>query len=196
LRFVDVRTQQLPARRPRVFVARNLSLAFVLLVLGCCAVAAAIAASGVISADGIADASEIPTSTGTPGVAFTKLVPLDTESVIGVTVQAAGAPSARTGVYAQNPSGRLLPALNLTILDTTTGLTVYTGPLSGLPSSPDAPQRICAIGSTDTGAGCIQPWPADELHRFTITVSFPSRGSADNAYRSTGGSLSFVWGRG
>ena len=179
----------MPARRPKAFVARNLSLSFVLLVLGCCAVAAAIATSGIVTKDGI------DVSTDTPGFAFTKLVPLDTESVTAVTVEVSGAASPLTGIYAQNLSGALLPALNLTILDRTTGLTVYTGPLTGLSSSPDAPQRICAIGSTDTGAGCIQTWPADELHRFTITASFPSHGSADNAYQGTGGSLNFVWGR-
>ena len=187
--------QPAPVRSSDGFVARHLSLAFFLLVLGCCAVAAAIVASGVASGGGAAAAGGLEAATGTPGVAFTKLVPLDSESVTGLTVQTAGAPSPLTGVYAESPSGRLLPALDLTILDTTTGLTVYSGPLSGLSTSPETPQRICAIGSTDTGTGCIQAWRADELHRFTVTVSFPSHGSADNSYQGTDGSLTFVWGR-
>lgn len=191
---MDVRTQTTPARRPGPAVTRNLPLAFALVVLGCCAVAAAIVASGIVSETGIAAPNSVVPVSGTPGVAFTKLVPLDSESVMGLTVRTTGAPSPLTGIYAQSPSGGLLPALSLAIFDTTTGLTVYSGPLKGLPTSPETPRRICAIGSTDTGAGCVQEWPADELHRFTVTVSFPTRGRADNAYQGTGGSLAFIWG--
>lgn len=132
---------------------------------------------------------------GAPGFTVTRLVPRDVASLHGITVQVTGSQSAVTGLYTRDRAGSLLPALNLAILDTTTGLTVYSGPLNGLSSSPSSPQRICAVGSTDTGPGCIAAWRAGELHTFTFTVSFPSRGSADNAFQGTGGSLTFVWGR-
>ena len=149
--------------------------------------------------------------TGAPAFTVTNMVPGDVRQISGITVQVTGTASSLTGIFESVPVNKTCaqdslgcPAgvgiatdfaheLQLTILDNTTGLTVYSGTLDGLSLSAASPQRICAIGSTNTGAGCVQTWAAGELHSFTFTVSFPLGGG--NTYQGTGTSLTFTWGR-
>jgi hypothetical protein len=92
-------------------------------------------------------------------------------------------------------TGALANKLNLTIFDTTTGLTLYSGLLSSLPMLP-ASLTICAEGSTSaTGSGCKLRWNVNERHTLTFTVAFPPSGGTDNAFQGTGTSVQLVWGR-
>ena len=140
---------------------------------------------------------------GAPAFTVTNMVPGDTQTISGIVVQVTGT-GGQVGIYesvpvnktcAQNGLGctgsdgtatDFAHELQLTITDNTTGLTVYSGALDGLPQS-DPGQSICA------SAGCPNPWVAAEMHSFTFTVHFPIAGG--NAYQGTGTSLTFTWGR-
>jgi hypothetical protein len=88
-------------------------------------------------------------------------------------------------------SGNLARDLQLTVVDTTTGRTVYTGALDSLSRT-----TVCGKHGDhddDHAPRCVG-WSNGEAHDLTFTVSFPSSGtSADNVYQGTSASVTFVW---
>jgi hypothetical protein len=119
---------------------------------------------------------------GAPNFNVTNMVPGDSDTN-SMTVTVNGGPPSNVSIYDQNPTGTLLSALNLKIVED--GSTVlYNGPLA---SGPTAGSPLALPGS---GAG--GSWPAGEQHSFDFTVSFPTGG---NSLQSTNASVNFVWQR-
>ena len=89
--------------------------------------------------------------------------------------------------------GSLASVLKLTIRDTTTGLTVYSGKLRRLRSSLSH-RSICAAGSArGNGPKCHRPWARNETHRFIFAVTLPWW--ASNGYQGTGVLVRLLWRR-
>jgi hypothetical protein len=88
-------------------------------------------------------------------------------------------------------SGNLAHDLQLTVLDTTTGRTVYSGALDALPQT-----TVCGKhgGHDDDHSRTCPGWSNGEAHDLTFTVRFPDAPTnADNVYQGTTASVTFVW---
>ena len=87
--------------------------------------------------------------------------------------------------------GAFADDLQLTVLDTTKGTTVYNGSLSGMAATVSGSAAGVHLAPTSG----IQ-WAPGEHHDFKFTVMFPNNTSstgADNAYQGANASAQFDW---